>query len=238
MAPTYIFRIDDMEVDALASPVTDAHGTWMPPTSPGSNKLMSGGITGIYWWCNGTAIEKLTITEPPSGAIHFKTYSIYYNHGFWISDCDASLTNQAANNWHKLTFDHHETDYSSHLTFAGTQQILRTQRENQPWPSMLLPDIYHAPRPWAHDTTEYGGLTGELPILLALIVFSISKVHAAYCVTHCFANQEFKVHSYPNGRVPERGLVVRVWTCPYQGRTSTIKDLEGFENGDYGKYFN
>jgi len=175
-----------------------------------------------------------TIATLPTGATDFRTYSIYFHQGFWISDCDASLITEA-NPWHKLSFEHHPNNLSSHLTIAGTQQVLRTQRPEQGWPRMLLPDIYHAPEgSWAADGSQYGGLTGELPILLALIVFSVSKNNAEVVISNCFSQNEFQVHNQNNGRVNERGMVVRVWTCP--GRTAD--ELKAFEDGNLGNYFN
>jgi len=232
MSPRYIFRIDDLAVNPKFPPVQDPHGTWMPPTSAGSNYLRGGGISGFYWYCTGTDIKR--IITLPTGAIHFSTYSIYYHQGFWISDCDASRSTEA-NPWRKLSFEHHPTKLSSHLTIAGTQHTLRTQRPEQRWPRMLLPDIYHAPESsWAADGSSYGGLTGELPILLALIVFSVSKNNAETVIHNCVSQGEFQVHSENNGRVNERGLVVRVWTCPGQ----TADELNGFEDGNFGNYYN
>jgi hypothetical protein len=38
---------------------------------------------------------------------------------------------------------------------------------------------------------------------------------------------------------PKRGVVVKVYTCPEEwGASSTTQDLEDYENGDLGKYYN
>jgi hypothetical protein len=65
--------------------------------------------------------------------------------------------------------------YSSYITNAGEHNRLRTQRSNQTWPKMLLPKHYHAPEPsrTSDEYHQYGGLTGELPLFLALIAFSV-----------------------------------------------------------------
>jgi len=200
MAPQYIFRIDDMQEDPEIAPLPNPQGFWVPRTTAGSNRLVGGGISGLYWKCDGNRIAP-TSSKLPEGSIPFKTYSFYYDQVFWISDSDAAQTTVEANAWRRLCFDHYDEDYSSGLTIAGEHLTLRTQRRNQIWPRVLLPNIYHAP-PISfsnNSCTQYGGLTGELPILLALIAFSISKNHAASAINSCFAEGRFRVHGSPNG---------------------------------------
>jgi hypothetical protein len=189
-----------MEEDPKIAPLPNPQGLWVPRTTAGSNRLVGGGISGRYWKCDGNRIAP-TSSELPEGSVPFKTYSFYYDQVFWVSDSDATRPTVAANAWRRLCFDHCDDDFSSGLTIAGEHSTLRTQRGNQTWPRVLLPNIYHAsPTSFTRDSyTQYGGLTGELPILLALLAFSTSKTHAASAINYCFAEGEFRVHNFPNG---------------------------------------
>jgi hypothetical protein len=96
--------------------------------------------------------------------------------------------------WHPLRFDHNPHDYSSFLTNAGQQTMLRVQRNDQAWPRLLLPDIYHTPTLTQHR--QYGGLTGELPIFLALIAFSTSRDWLPNVLPNVFSGGAWVPHRY------------------------------------------
>jgi hypothetical protein len=63
---------------------------------------------------------------------------------------------------------------------------------------MLLPDIYQVP---PTPTPEgYGGLKGELPLLLALIAFSMSKKDLQKYLNRMYEGGRWQVHGLPHGR--------------------------------------
>jgi hypothetical protein len=64
---------------------------------------------------------------------------------------------------------------------------------------MLLPDIYHAPA--RTQDQNYGGLTGELPILLALIALSMPPSYLPQILPNMFAGGAWQVHGY---RLPRK----------------------------------
>ncbi|OCK80610.1 hypothetical protein K432DRAFT_39937 [Lepidopterella palustris CBS 459.81] len=232
MSPKYVFRIDALE-ENIDQPLTDNEGRWIPSADSGSNRLVYGGITGRYWYCDGQDIAGPLDAQPRTCA-HYKTYSIYYDQGFWVFNGDV-VQGKEGEAWHRLSFTHDETDYSSYLTNAGEHHTLRTQRFDQRWPQMLLPDIYHIPAHLRIDSPQYGGLNGELPIFLALIAFSIHPNHVGWALANCFKNGSWLVHQYSNGRESKRGMVVRVWACPPD---SLGDDLAELEAGHWGNYFN
>jgi hypothetical protein len=61
---------------------------------------------------------------------------------------------------------------------------------------MLLPDIYHVP-PYRHE--GFGGLTGDLPIFLALIAFSMSPRRLATEIPELMEDGEWKTHDRRHG---------------------------------------
>ncbi|KAF2492289.1 hypothetical protein BU16DRAFT_445510, partial [Lophium mytilinum] len=191
----YVFRIDDLkEIPTKFAPSSDSY-LWAPSTEPGSHILREGGISGRYWLNDGYCNRE--IAGPPQGSVHFKTYSMYYDAGFWISASDASRPDIEAKPWRRVSFEWDKATYASHLAHAGDCSTLRTQRPGQDWPRNLLPNIYHAPSNcWTADThNQYGGLVGELPILLGLIAFSISISYADYAISTCFSKGSYKTHS-------------------------------------------
>jgi hypothetical protein len=214
---------------------------------------VGGGISDRFWYCNTQQIQELP--QLPPQAHPYRQFSVYFlgGYGFWVlrGDATAPLAGEA---WHPLRFDHDEEDYSSFMTNAGTNSQLRTQRLDQLWPRMLLPDIYHAP---VQTTSQnYGGLTGELPIFLALLALSIQREYLHTILPGLFTGGGWTVHGYQFPRKmsalyilnctlltllgqPQRGVVVTVYTAPSNWNGgSTFTDLEVYERGDYGNYYN
>jgi hypothetical protein len=103
-----------------------------------------------------------------------------------------------AETWHHLTFDWDPTNYSSALTNAGSERTLRIQNSNSHWPRMLLPDIYHGPH---YISPGYGGLTGDLPIFLALIAFSMRPERLQSELPRMMQRGEWGTHSRSHGRM-------------------------------------
>lgn len=249
--PPYFFRIVEIEQTEEAPEKVDSRGNWEPNTVPGANRAIGGGVSGNYYYCDKQRI--LQVSQLPPGTQHYKTFSVYFagGQGFWVLRGNA-INPPESENWHPLRFDHHPTDYSSFLTNAGDQPTLRAQRTDQEWPKMLLPDIYHTPTRTPYQ--QYGGLTGELPLLLALVAFSTSREWLPNVLPTVFVDGAWKVHEYQlpskirykiycaaltSEGTNRRGVIVSVYTCPqnYAGG-STADELEQYEHGNLGKYFN
>ena len=67
----------------------------------------------------------------------------------------------------------------SYATVRARRATIYTQRPNQHWVQQLLPSAYHAPPERYNTVPGQGGLVGELPIMIALIAFSVrpDQVH-------------------------------------------------------------
>lgn len=81
--------------------------------------------------------------------------------------------NDQYEDWALLKFDSHPQTYASEVTPFGAFNRLSTQRADQTWPQLLLPDIHHAATGVISGSSPYGGLYGHLAILLGLIAFSV-----------------------------------------------------------------
>lgn len=191
--PPFFFQMVEIEEDEEASAHYDNRGNWIPSTDAGANRRVSGGVSGMYWFCDGERIYR--VDSPPQGSLGYKRFSVYYGggYGFWVLKGDALNPSDEAT-WHPLRFEHSPINYSSYLTPAGTESILRVQRTDQQWPRMLLPDIYHTSV--RSETSSYGGLTGELPIFLALIAFSTSKDWLPNVLPIVFVGGAWTTHEY------------------------------------------
>jgi hypothetical protein len=199
-------------------------------------------VSGMYWFCDGTSLRRCHL---PNGASFYNAFSTYYGegYGFYITRGDATRQAEA---WLPLTFDHDDQNYSSYLTNAGSAHTLRCQ-----WPRMLLPDIYQTHPVTTHQL--YGGLKGDLAILLALIAFSMSRENLQQYLPSMFLNATWQVHGLPHGRMlihmlaiatltkvglPKRGVVVWIYLCPSTPtRISTSTEIRSYEDGEYGLYY-
>lgn len=208
--------------------------------------MVGGNDSGKYWHCRGEDIIQAEGNALPKECYPFKTFSVYYDDGtFWITRGDASTQLIGAGDsnkesgtghgedWRRLTFEHDGPTYASHLTNAGTNPRLRTQRPDQDWPRMLLPEQYHALPSFHTAYRQYGGLAGELPLFLALMAFSADVSYVGWVFHACFINGIWGTHHETHGRIDKRGMVVRVYCAPDRGED----ELRAFENGQYGKYF-
>ncbi|KAF2734315.1 hypothetical protein EJ04DRAFT_247237 [Polyplosphaeria fusca] len=235
MSPSFFFRIDEIEEAESAIHHVDNRGNWIPSTDDGANRRIGGGVSGKYWYCNTLGIRE--VPQLPSGCFFYKTYSAYYSGGYGFLILRGDATNPPDDeNWHPLRFEHDERDYSSYLTNAGSHSTLRTQRLNQTWPRLLLPDIYHNPEPTPYE--GYGGLKGELPIFLSLVAFSTPRNWLENVLPTMWSDGAWRVHGYFQPRLSGRGVIVTVYTAPteWDGGSGSL-DLEQIENGNWGKYY-
>ncbi|KAK3625102.1 hypothetical protein LTR56_019173 [Elasticomyces elasticus] len=116
------------------------------------------------------------------------------------------------------------------------------QRKDQVWPHDLLPLEYHNPRVLAL-APEYGGLVGDLPLLIALLAFvwRPEEVETRLCSLTRFVNlyAEYRHDSSQanrsNGRSEGRGMVVETY---FHKGSQSAQDLNDIEDGKFGRIFN
>ncbi|KAF2022739.1 hypothetical protein EK21DRAFT_95473 [Setomelanomma holmii] len=234
MAPQFVFRIDEFTEHPNADPRPrgEEDGTWKPWNRAGFNiRKDKKGVTYQWWCCDGKKIYPVGV-DLPQGAAHYKTFSTVFGggHGFWILHGDAvSPPKDGHEDWCHLCFDWDEDDLSSSLTNAGEHRTLRLQDSTTNWVKMLLPDIYHG---GSYSDKTYGGLSGELGILLGLIALSMKPDRLVSELPKLMKDGEWGVHQRPHGRTDKRGVVVYVYT--YNGND---EELEQLEDGGWGKYY-
>ncbi|KAK3712169.1 hypothetical protein LTR37_009260 [Vermiconidia calcicola] len=134
----------------------------------------------------------------------------------------------------------------SYATTRGPYDRLRLQRPDQVVLRELLPDQYLATPETQRPRRPYGGLIGELPILIALIAYSVRPNEVDGALVHCL-RRGYRSYNRPRGGGwnQQRGLVVRVFRnlgnpneeALDNGRLSApVRALQLLENGYYGKF--
>ncbi|KAK4565845.1 hypothetical protein LTR86_003694 [Recurvomyces mirabilis] len=139
----------------------------------------------------------------------------------------------APDDWSKLSFDHIDRGRS----YAGVDkeyQDLAVIQEDSHWPDQLLPDTYGADE--RTDTPRRGGLVGDLPLLIALMAFSLPPNDVTAYLPPCIASPSWRVYG-PNqfsrgaGWRNQRGIVVKVY---YDSDLVTEEELSEYEDGRRG----
>jgi hypothetical protein len=162
------------------------------------NQIRLGQSTNRFFYFNGdrtTEIEHL-----PQGAEAYRTISMYYSLGqFYMVPYDCTLypvgTGHANGDdtseeedaegeeeddepeinsvdWSLLRFHWNPHGFLSEAWFNAAYPQLNTQRSDQQWVNMLLPSPYRAEFSRRTEDPLYGGLNGDLAIMIALLAFS------------------------------------------------------------------
>jgi hypothetical protein len=214
----------------------------------GYNIRKSGGISGQWWCCNNGTITIIPSQTPPAGTTPYKTFSTIYSdgHGFWVLRGDATDPPKDET-WHHLRFDWNGENLSSSLSNTGAESVMRCHDPRKRWPGMLLPDIYHGP---AYPYDGYGGLTGDLPIFLALVALSMDPARLPVELPQMMQAGEWGTHGRLHGRTypyylytlsfsltigagtHKRGVIVYVYSV-----NGNKDELKAYEDGDLGKYY-
>lgn len=272
-SPKFFFRIDEFSQDPN---YTMSHGNGLPNSQGLYVRRPGHGITGQWWICDGNQTRSLPSWHPPQGSTSYSVFSTMFiaGHGFCILRGDAmNPSNDEA--WHNLRFDHDEMTGPSALTNAGQDATLLWQNPKSRWPHMLLPSIYHAPKPQGNPnppveadapgdlgTPEeenilgasnaqeiFGGLTGDLPIFLALLAFSMKPERLATELPRLMNDGRWRTHSRSHGRkyiirryerqeliqilgIHQRGVIVYVYA--YNDNHQQLNELE---YGRLGMYY-
>ena len=167
----------------------DNTGQWHPPRELGHNQILRCHSTGVVFCCDGERI--VAVRELPAEAALYYTYSIYHHTSvFWIVPFDATMhqvgdVHEGSDDrsdftaWRRMGF-HYALNHVSSATIAGEHHRLSGQRRDQTWVQTLLPESYQSAGQYLPNGSGYGGLAGELPIILALIAYSVYEENVAW----------------------------------------------------------
>lgn len=222
MAPQYIFEVIEFRDRPGSELEGDLYGQELLPCHADEIQIEAQTeSSGCYYYCNGQRISNMT--SLPDDVALFHSYSVFYDRGFWVLPADLryedirqqnaaaeegkdqndaglspdseDMNNDDKLNWRRISFDWDEQDYSSYVYWAGEHETLRLQRTDQAWVSALLPDIYHGPSTSLHP--GYGGLNGDLALILALVAFSVRPRDVPERLTRSFRQGRWLESSEP-----------------------------------------
>lgn len=141
--------------------------------------------------------------------------------------------------WSLLRFHWQPVGYLSEVWLGATQPHLNTQRPDQNWVDQILPTSYKAEFGRRTSDLLYGGLNGDLSILIGLLAFSAYDGAVAEVFKHSIRpvhspNRGWSTHhrSIEEGWVDRRGFVIKLWSWPPD---STNEHLHTMERGELGK---
>lgn len=212
------------------TPRTDEWNRWIPPTTYGSNVYEEGHAYDSYFYCNGQRIwpvpQLSAEAELHKESSMYYDQGFWITRGDAINNPvmrarkikdsddeddeeeeddeedeeegeeeDRDDEDGSLERWQPISFTWDEADYSSYASYAGDQGRLRLQRADQWWTNSLLPNIYHGPL-----SAGYGGLNGDLPLLLGLVVFSALPQEVSNILTRYFQQGKWYPHSQNDTR--------------------------------------
>ncbi|RDW95152.1 hypothetical protein BP5796_00915 [Coleophoma crateriformis] len=129
--------------------------------------------------------------------------------------------------WHPLSFVHCTRRNISYAVQAGDRDTVIPRYAS--WIDQVIPNAY---RP--HDSgPNEGGLSGYLPLVVALVAFSCTSHDLSYVLLQeqCWQNYTWREHQHEPGRIERRGMVVSTYTDPENREGSTKERLHALENG-------
>lgn len=91
--------------------------------------------------------------------------------------------------------------YASYIMRRGDRQKLRVQRPSQRWAHTLLPRHFHAEQGTPDNYPQYGGMIGELNIIIGLFAFSVRSNRVEDTLTYCMHNGQFRGPNIDNDHI-------------------------------------
>ncbi len=223
-APRFWFSIEEMEPSSKFEDRRE-QGQWLPPRPLHSNVMIQAYRGRLFQFCNWST--QTARRQDVENKVHYKTCSLYHNRGHvWIypadatrhkvgdgtssrseddssdSDSEKERSLEELEDWQPLSFETSQPNSpsggASYCKTRGRLSTLYAQRRDQSAILELLPDRYHAAADRFFPATTYGGLVGDLPILLALTALSVSRDRVAHALQWCLG-RTYTPHSCPRG---------------------------------------
>lgn len=113
------------------------------------------------------------------------------------SSGDEDEEDRHVEDWQPLSFDwplRRDVSHTSYATVRGGHELLYVQRQDQSWVRQVMPSIYWAAPEYRDVPAGHGGLVGELPILIALIAFSVPPSLVDAAVRTSIYRQQYRQH--------------------------------------------
>ncbi|KAL9612697.1 MAG: hypothetical protein Q9167_002733 [Letrouitia subvulpina] len=222
---------------------------WSPPNIRSAYLRPKANVKTFRWYGG-----RMTVMELPPKAPPYQVSTVFTQYpdtphllpvGF---DAEKRNVSELPGGWKPLSFRHHSAaisnrngTYSSVETFGDRQKLAAPGSPD--WIPQLLDTIYDykstldargEPIP---PNTESAGLIGNLPILLAMAAFSTPENRLVQVMTENIRPGKWIHHTYPDGHIQFRGMVVTVYLDPNNKKGSTEALLKKLEDGYFGPFY-
>ncbi|OJD33050.1 uncharacterized protein BKCO1_3400066 [Diplodia corticola] len=219
---SFYVRVVGIEPRRDARPREPVRGVWLPPV--GRHSVM---VSSQLFCFNGAAVYDMTNSQhPPQGSQVFSTCSVYhYSSTFWALNYDVTqhaVDQGEHSDWNHIGFDY--GDGRMNWVGIGGQHRRLDRQCDQPWVHSLFPEN-HQPYEFSVDR-RYGGLSGELPVIIAFIAFSIRPEWLIHALSSCMRRGQWSGHEQRHGRIDGRGVVVTVYTAPGMSTRAQLREFE------------
>lgn len=171
-------------------------GIWQPPIVRNGNLLLRTGTTGHMFLFDGNGVRQAGPVDACRQAYplqEYRTTSIYYDHSrFWVLPGDATSLAAPTEEWGSIGFDWNRNlgRWCSYIERNGEKTELQLQRNDQEWVKKLLPRDYRAAT--VLNDPRYGGLIGDLTLILGLVAFSVPYGNVAGALSHCLRDNRWR----------------------------------------------
>lgn len=135
--------------------------------------------------------------------------------------------------WSVLRFHWMPKGFLTGAWFNGAYNSLNTQRPDQTWVNKLLPSPYHAKFTRRTADPLYGGLNGDLSILVGLLGFSCYDGAVTDVLEYSIRGVQnpdggWRMHNQheEEGWVDRRGFLVHIWSWPPYSTSAQLYSLE------------
>lgn len=203
-------------------PRVDANGRWKPPQEYGANRSADCPTNDHLYCFDGNRVVAIPDDQQEQflGQLQdYRTMSVYHEgNNFWAAPVDAvedgvatgdgGPDDENVDDWELVQFDYNPAvpgSYVSSLQCRGQWQRLWTQRPSQRWVKTLFPRPFSAET--AYRTTDanaaYGGLIGNLNLIIALMALSRPREHILQTLQYCMDNGRWRGPNIGHSQIGE-----------------------------------
>ena len=265
MNMSFLFSIQDIR----PNPRRQTRGEYLPRRA-NAIQTVQNVQRPIYRWSRGTITPAVgwtyaRLTTAAYHPYHFRTATVFTSQQRFLSvNFDArqeDVKDSDMGKWVPLDFhytrDHQSNRFYSFLDCPGEHTKMAASGTSH-WIRQLFPQGYHRALPAAPSATTIvnAGLTGQLPLILAVAAYSCPPQSVDFVLQHCIEPRRWKQHSadpdceleglfsqevcfelctHSNIGNTSRGMVVTIWREP--NSTTTDEQLRNLESGVYGPIF-